>query len=394
LIDKSEFPFFVKNPNLIYLDSACTSIKPQKVIDAEISYYQEFGACAGRSAHKYGRKTSEKMEESRENIAKFVNADTDGTIFTKNTTEGLNIVIKGIDYSKKRKVVTTDLEHHALILPLLRLRDEGKIELKIVKSKDGLISEEAWKEAIDSNTKLVATHLSSNTTGIFQNITVISKIAHEKGAQILIDGAQGVPHKKCDMKKEGIDFLCFSSHKMMGPTGVGALCMKKELLKDVKELVCGGGTVKTVTFEKVEMLQNHERFEAGISDFAGIIGFSQACNYINQKNFSKIEEHEEKLRSALLEELQKANARVLGNLKSKRSALYTFNINGAKAHDLALMLDKEEVAVRSGYFCAQPALDALGSKEGGVRVSAYAYNSLEEIRKFGEKLGKIASIYS
>lgn len=394
MINREDFPFFKNNPEIIYLDSACTSIKPKQVIDAQKEYYEKLGACAARSSHKKGRETSLKIEESRETIAKFVNGDADGVVFTKNTTEGLNIVINGLDYSMKNKVVTTDLEHHAVLLPLMKMRDKGRIKLEIIESENGLISPEKWKNAIDNQTRLVVTNSATNTTGIFQNLELISKIAHEKESYLLVDGAQGVPHSKTDMKKANIDFLCFSAHKMLGPNGVGALLMKKELVKEVEELSIGGGTVTKVTKQNYDLVQDQSRFEAGVGDYAGIIGFAKACEYLGKIDYSKRLEHEEKLRAALLETLKNNNAQILGDLNAKRGALYTFNIKGAKAHDLALMLDQENIAVRSGFFCAQPALSALGSKEGAVRVSAYIYNNIEEIRKFAEKLEKISAIYS
>lgn len=390
---KKDFPFFIKNPDLIYLDSACTTIKPKEVIDEEIRYYQEFGACGGRSSHKMGKKTSEKIDESRGKIAKFVNAEVEGTIFTRNTTEGLNLLINGLDYSKRRKIVTTNLEHHSVLLPLMRLRFEGKIDLEIIESKDGTIEEEKWKKAIDRQTKAVIIQSSSNITGITRNINSIAKIAHENGSLIAVDGAQGVPHSKSDVKKDQIDFLCFSAHKMLGPSGIGAICMKKEQVKELKQFIIGGGTVKTVSLEKYEMADDQSKFEAGIQDYGGIFGFAKACQYIEEIGFENIKMHEKRLSEEIFEVLKSNEAQILGNTEVQRSPVYSFNIKGARAHDLALMLDQQNIALRSGYFCAQPALEALGFKEGAVRVSAYVYNSVEEIRKFGEKLEKISSIY-
>ncbi len=389
---KNDFPFLAKNIDLVYLDSACTSIKPKQVIEAEKSYYEDYGACAGRSSHKFGAKTSEKIENCREIVAGFVGAKSENLIWTRNTTEGLNLVANCTDFQKRKTVVTTINEHHSVLLPLLKLRDTGKIKLKVLKAENGVVSLEQWSDAIDKETALVVTHNSNNTTSIKQNVKQIAEIVHDAGALICIDGAQGVPHYAVDFGQENFDFLCFSGHKMLGSTGIGALVAKTELLKSMPQFLVGGGTVKTVSLEKVVVASDQSKFEAGIQHYAGIFGFAAACEYLKKIGMKNIEAHEKTLSTALLSELKNANATVYGDLNN-RGALYSFNLGNAAPHELALMLDKEGIAVRSGFFCAQPAMESLGAKNGCARVSAYVYNSLEDVKKFGNALKKLSELY-
>jgi cysteine desulfurase/selenocysteine lyase len=391
---RDDFPFLKANPQLVYFDSACTTLKPTQVIDAETSYYTQFAACAGRSSHKFGRKTGEKAEEARIKVAAFVGADASGLVWTRNTTEGLNLVVKGLDYSKRNKVVTSVTEHHSVLLPLMRLRDKGIITLDIVGcGSDGTVSTESWSKAIDGKTALAVTNSGSNITGWKGNVREVAKIAHDNGALVCIDGAQGVPHSKTDFKGDNLDFLCFSGHKMLGPSGIGALVAKKELLDKLEPLMSGGGTVKTVSGGKIEVLNDQTRFEAGVQHYSGIFGLSAACDYLKRVGMEKVEAHERSLGAALRGELEAAGALIYGPGDASHSALYSFNLKGGKPHDVALMLDKHDIAVRSGFFCAQPAMEALGAKGGAVRASCYIYNTPEEVKKFGQALQKLKSLY-
>jgi len=394
-LKREDFPLLINNPKLVYLDNACTSLKPLKVIQAESRYYTDFGACAGRSSHRLGRKTNEELDKCRETVARFVGAHADGLIWTKNATEALNLIAKSFGFSKKRKVVTTIMEHHAVLLPFMKLRDNGEIELEILQcDNNGEVPIEKWESAIDDKTALVVTNSGNNTTGYRQNIKKIGKIAHDNGALICVDGAQGVPHHKTNFKNEGIDFLCFSAHKMLGPTGIGAVVTRKELLADMEHFIIGGGTVKTVRLDGIEHVENHTRFEAGIQDYAGIFGFAEACGYLEKIGMEKIEDHEKKLRTHMVKALEDANAIRYGKDDENYSALCSFNFKNAKPHDVALMLDKHEIAVRSGFFCAQPAIETLGAKEGAVRASCYIYNTEEDIKKFGDVLQKLKALYA
>lgn len=390
---KGDFPLLQNNPRLVYLDSACTSLKPAQVIEAESGYYRELGACAGRSSHRLGRKTGEAIDLAREKVAGFVRAKPGQLVWTKNATEGLNIVANGLDYSKRKKVVTTVMEHHSVLLPLMRLRDAGKISLEILEcDAEGAVALERWAAAVDGSTALIMTHSFNNSTGTGQDVDAVAKIAHDSGARICIDGAQGVPHHKTDCRN--LDFICFSGHKMLGPTGIGALVAREDLLAEIAPHVSGGGSVKSVSGNEVVPLEGHGRFEAGVQHYGGIIGFASACDYLRKIGMERVEEHEKALAEAMIRELEAAGAIVHGPKSAEgHGALYSFNFKGAKAHDVALMLDRDEIALRSGFFCAQPAMEAIGAKNGAVRASGYIYNSLEDIKKFGESLKKIKQLY-
>ncbi|VVC03374.1 Cysteine desulfurase [Candidatus Bilamarchaeum dharawalense] len=387
---KKDFPVLVNNPDIVYLDSACTSLKPMQVIEAEMEYYKKFGACAGRSSHRLGRETNQRLDECREKVAKFVNAEKDGLIWTRNATEGLNIVANGFDFSKRKKVVTSIVEHHSVLLPLIKLRDQGKIKLDVVGcDKEGNVD----FSKIDRETALVVTNSWNNILGTGRKINEIAKLAHDNGALICVDGAQGVPHHKTDFKN--LDFLCFSGHKMLAPTGIGALVCKTDHLAKLKPLMTGGGAVKTVELNKVVELPTQERFEAGIQHYAGIFGFASACEYLNKIGMEEVEKHEATLAKAFYEELKSAGAMIYGpDSPQNHSALYSFGFKNAKAHDIALMLDREKIAVRSGFFCAQPAMEVIGAGDGATRVSGYIYNTPEDAKRFGEILKKINVLYS
>lgn len=395
VIPRDEFPVLANNPSLVYLDSACTSLKPNQVIDAEISYYREMGACAGRSSHRLSIKTNQKIEEAREKVAGFVGANAEELVWTRNTTEGLNIIAHSFDFSKKRKVVTSVMEHHSVLLPFMRLRDTGKITLEIVDcDANGEIEMAKWSNAIDGGTALVVTGSWNNTTGTGNDTRQLAKLAHENGALICIDGAQGVPHHRTAFKRDNLDFLCFSGHKMLGPTGIGALVAKKELLNKLDPLLVGGGTVKTVSLDKIVPLEDQTRFEAGVQHYSGMIGFAAACDYLKKIGMEKVEAHEKELAKAMLEQLNNAGAIVYGpKTNQNHGALFSFNLKNAKPHDVALMLDKQDIAVRSGFFCAQPALEALGARDGAVRASGYVYNTIEDVKKLGAALQKLKQLY-
>lgn len=392
---RGDFPLLARHPKLVYLDSACTSLKPKRVIEAEASYYTEFGACAGRSSHTLGRKTNEKLEECRREVASFVNAEPEGLVWTRNATEALNLLLNSFDFSKKRGVVTTVLEHHAVLLPLMRLRDAGRIELEVLGcDSKGEVPPDAWREAIGKETALAVTNSGNNTTGWRQDVKAIAKVAHDAGALICVDGAQGVPHHRTDFKKDDIDFLCFSAHKMLGPTGVGAFAAKGQLLDRMEPFIVGGGIVRTLALDRAEYMQGYSRFEAGIQDYAGIMGFAEACRYLKALGMEDVEAEERRLGEGLSKALADSGAAVYGGGGAGYGATRSFNFSNGRPHDVALMLDKEGIAVRSGFFCAQPAMEAMGAKNGAVRASAYIYNNEDDIRRFTEALGKLGALYS
>jgi cysteine desulfurase/selenocysteine lyase len=398
---KKDFPIFEKRSDLIYFDNACTTFKPKTVIDAISSYYSEYSACAGRSSHSLAKEVDAKVEKARETVAKFVGAKPEELVWTKNTTEAVNLVANTFDFSKRKKVVLSELEHHSSILPFQKLAEAGKITLHFVRAEDGTLKDEDWKAAIDKETALVVVHHTNNSIGTKSNLSFITKLAHDNGALVLVDGAQGVPHAPVDFKKDNYDFLAFSGHKMLGPTGIGCLVVKQDLLKKMPPFLTGGGTVQEVHLDdsgklSASFLQTQHRFEAGIQDYAGILGLAAACEYLNKLGMKNVEAYEHKLAGKMHSALSAiSNIQIYGSPYNPQShaALFSFNVKGAKPHEIALLLDRSRIATRSGVFCAQPALEAMGQKDGAVRASLYLYNTEEEITIFAEKMGKIAKLY-
>lgn len=391
---REDFPVLQKS-GAIYFDSACTTLKPQSVIDAEMGYYTELSACAGRSHHFLAKRTGERFERARDRVAAFVNAKPEEVAFTKNTTEALNLVIRSLDYSARKKIVTTPLEHHSLLLPIMEQERRGiaKAEYLEVTADGGI--DDASLSSIGRTTALVAIHHTTNTTGMRAPIEKIVKAAHDAGALVLLDAAQGVPHARVDFRKLGCDFLAFSGHKMCGPTGIGCLVGKKEAFEKLDTFIVGGETVETVSLKGVKWKSAPKRFEAGIQNYAGAIGLAAACEYLAKVGMQNVEEHEKKMAKLLLDAIADIpGSTIYGSSTLPRSALVSFNLKCVQPHQVALMADSlSKIALRSGVFCAQPAMEALGApKEGAVRASLYLYNAEEEVKAFAETLSKIAKL--
>ncbi|MCX8194838.1 MAG: aminotransferase class V-fold PLP-dependent enzyme [Candidatus Micrarchaeota archaeon] len=391
---RQDFPL-LKN-KIIYFDSACTSLKPVQVIEAERRYYEEISACAGRSAHLLAKRASEMFEGARERVAKFIGSKPNEVVFTKNATEALNLVVRSLDYSKRSKIVTTKLEHHSLLLPIIEQQRRGAARVEFLPATtSGLVDEASVEMAIDRQTALVAIHHTTNTTGVRAPLEKIVKVAHENGAYVLVDGAQGVPHSQVNFRSLGADFLAFSGHKMLGPTGIGCLVGREEALKELDTFIVGGETAESVRLDGVKFLEPPKKFEGGIQNYAGAAGLAAACEYLSKIGMGRVEEHEKRLAWKLIEAIGSIEGATLYGPKTaeKRCALACFNLGGVKHHQVALMCDSlAKIALRSGFFCAQPAVELMGAAEGAVRASLYIYNTPAEIEAFKETLGKIAML--
>lgn len=392
---RADFPV-LQSSRAIYFDSACTALKPHSVIDAEAGYYFSMAACAGRSHHALAKKTEEAFEASRQRIARFVGASPDEIAFTKNATEALNLVIRSADYSSRKKIVTTQLEHHSLLLPIMEQQRRGAARMEMLKAlPDGTIDEGSLS-LIDKGTALVAVHHTTNTTGMRAPLEKIVKAARDAGALVLVDAAQGVPHSKVDFKKLGTDFLAFSGHKMGGPTGIGCLVGKKEAFAKLDTFIVGGETVETVGLQQVKWKAAPKRFEAGIQNYSGAMGLAAACEYLSKIGMENVERHEHEMAGKLIEAIKSVpNSTIYGNPdQQKRCALVSFSLKGVQPHQVALMADSlSKIALRSGVFCAQPAMELLGApREGAVRASLYLYNMEEEVKIFAETMEKIAKM--
>ena len=396
-IDKIRSDFPVLQKNLVYFDNACTTLKPKSVIDAVNGYYSEYSGCAGRSVHKLSMKTEEEFEKARKNVANFVGASHEELVWTRNATEAMNLVAKSLDFSQKNKVVISNMEHHSALLPFQLLSSHKKISLDfVISDSEGNFSLEDFEKKIDRKTRLVVLHHTSNVLGTSPQLSEITKIAHDNGSLILIDGAQGVPHHKIDFRRQNFDFLAFSGHKMLGPTGIGCLVGKRHLLEELSPFLVGGETIEDVQLHSCTFAKPPKKFEAGIQHYAGAIGLSSAVEYLKKIGMENVEKRETELSKKLLEAISGINGmKIYGPSDyKKRCALAAFNFKSANPKEIGFMLDKTaNIAVRSGLFCAQPAMEHLGAKNGAIRASLYFYNTPEELEKFSVALKKISSIY-
>ena len=387
---KTDFPIL---NDIIYMDSASTSLTPEPVLNAVSKYYRKYNANVGRGVHRLSQVASQKYKDAHRKVADFIGANEEEVIFTKNTTEAINMVASGLKWKTGDKVVTTLLEHHSNFLPWLRLKSLGVV-LDIVKpDKDGKFNVSDFEEVIDDKTRLVAVTHVSNVLGTITPIEEISAICKKKNALLLVDGAQSVPHIQVDVRKLGCDFLCFSGHKMLGPTGTGILWMKEYLLDRLEPLSFGGGMIDDVSLNGYKLTKGYERFEGGTPNIAGLIGFGRAIDYLKKIGMDKIKDHEARLTERLLEGLLKIRrVEIYGSLNSKeRVGVVSFNIKNLNPHDVALMLDEaSNILVRSGHHCCIPLMKYFGLKEGAVRVSLYLYNTEEEIDTFLETIKEIA----
>ena len=387
---KTDFPIL---KDIIYMDSASTSLTPEPVLNAVLKYYREYNANVGRGVHRLSQIASQKYKDARRKVADFISANEEEVIFTKNTTEAINTVASGLKWKTGDKVVTTLLEHHSNFLPWLRLKNFG-VALDIVKpDKNGKFNISDFEEVIDDKTRLVAVTHVSNVLGTITPIEEISAICKKKNALLLVDGAQSVPHIHVDVRRLGCNFLCFSGHKMLGPTGTGILWMKEDFFNRLEPLNFGGGMIDDVSFNSYKLTSGYERFEGGTPNIAGGIGLGRAIDYLKKIGMDKIKDHEAKLTERLLEGLLEIRrVEIYGSLNLKeRIGVVSFNIKGLNPHDVALMLDEaSNIMVRSGHHCCMPLMKYLGLKEGAVRVSLYLYNTEEEIDTFLETINEIA----
>ena len=390
---RQDFPILAKkfnNKPIIYFDSACMSLKPQSVLDAMSEYYTDYTACVGRSAHKLGRTATERYSLAREKIAKFIGAKPEEIVFTRNTTEGINLIAHCLDFKSGDSVLTTDKEHNSNLLPWQML---SGIKHKICYSKsDGTFNLEDFKKSFPA--KLVSMVHTSNVDGVTIPAKDIIKIAHDNKSLVLLDAAQSIPHKKIDVKKLDADFIAFSGHKMLGPTGVGVLYGKYELLEKLKPFMVGGNTVKNTTYTEHEFLKPPEKFEAGLQNYAGAIGFGAAVDYLQKIGLENIESHEIELNKVISAGISGIpGLKILGPQNPElRSGIISFLIDGMDIHYIAQMLDKiENIAVRSGQHCVHSWYNA-NKLPGSVRASLYLYNTKDEARVFVETLKKIAEL--
>jgi cysteine desulfurase/selenocysteine lyase len=390
---RKDFPI---TKDVIYLDSASTSLTPEPVLQAVLDYYHSYKANVGRGVYRMAQLADQRYRDAHRKTAEFVGGTgPEGTtVFTRNTTESINIVARGIKWKRGERIVTTLLEHHSNLLPWMRLREKG-IDLKIIKpDKSGLIDLADYEKAITEGTRLVAVSQLSNALGTVLPVKEISKICRARGAVLLVDAAQSVPHMPVDVKDIDCDFLCFSGHKMLAPMGSGVLWIKKEGV--VEPLLVGGGMVQDVGNDGYEIKKGYEGYEAGTPDISAGIGLGAAVDYLTRVGIEDIHHHEQRLTEKLLEGLQEIEGVVVygpdpGSSQQARAGVVSFAVEGLLPHEVALMLDQaSNISVRSGHHCCIPLMKHLGLKYGTVRASLYLYNTKDEIEKLLATLEQIA----
>ena len=395
---KEDFPI-LKNRDMAYLDSGATTQKPQKVLDAIESFYEHENANPHRGAYSLSIEATEAYESTRGKIAKFINARyPEEVIFSKNATESLNLLAYsyGLDnLEKEDEVVISIMEHHSNLVPWQYVTNKTGSTLKYMYINDNFeISKEEIESKITDKTKIVGiTHI-SNVLGTINPVKEIIKYAHKKGAIVIVDASQSIPHMKIDVQDLDADFLVFSGHKMLAPLGIGVLYGKKELLQKMKPFLMGGDMIEYVYEQKTTFAPLPNKFEAGTQNVEGVIGLGAAIDYINEIGYDKIAEVEKELTEYAREKLSKLDYLdlYLTPNKENHSSVFSFNIKGVHPHDVASILDTENVYVRSGNHCAQPLLRSLGI-DSTCRASLYFYNTKEDIDKLVHGLDKAYDMF-
>lgn len=399
---RQDFPFLTKaeakKRNFIYFDNAATTQKPRIVIDRLSYFYSYQVSNIFRGLYLSAEEATSLYEQARQKIASFIGAHFTETIFTSGATASINFVAAtwGEQFiNEGDEILVTQMEHHANFLPWQQLAQRKKAVLRIVPiTSSGELDVDAYQNMLTSRTKMVAATYVSNVLGTTNDVSYLTQLAHNAGAKILIDGAQAVPHFKVNIHDIGADFLAFSGHKILGPTGVGILYIKSDLLELIEPYQFGGGMVTTVCEEKSYWEQPPRKFEAGTPPIAQAIGLAEAINYLECNiDFDDLRQHEASLVKAALDGLQEMPyVKVIGPLAQLREEghLLSFTVDGMHAHDVAAFLDGHDisVAVRSGQHCAQPLHAVLGIP-ATIRISFYLYNTLDEVNCFVDKMKKL-----
>ena len=381
---------------IAYLDNAASSLTPEPVLERMLSFYREYRANVERGVHRLSQRATAEFERARAEVKDFIGASSDKEIiFIKNATEAINLVASGLKWKRGERIVTTIIEHHSNLVPWQRAAEAHGLELEVVRPEpSGRFSLDVFERAITDETRMVAITHVSNVLGCVLPVKEICRIAHEHGSMVLVDGAQSVPHFPVDVKDLECDFLAFSGHKMLGPTGVGVLYGREEMLQELQPLSAGGGSIAEVGVHTYRLLPAPEGFEAGTPPIAEAIGLAEAVRYLRKCGLENIASHEQKLIERLhtgLADIEKVEIYGPEN-PAERSGILAFNVGELSPHEVASILDNSgRVMVRSGHHCAMPLHnELLGRPQGSVRASVYLYNTAEEIERLLAVVEEIA----
>ena len=399
---RQDFPILgeqVNGKDLIYLDTSATSQTPLKVIEAMNDYYREYNSNVHRGVHTLGTKATDAYEKARMKVHSFINAKRfEEIVYTRGTTAAINLVARSLGdlvIQEGDEIVVNEMEHHANIVPWQELAKRKGAKLVFIPlEEDGTIALDSVKAAMSDKTKIVAITHVSNVLGTINDIKSIAEVAHEHGAYISVDGAQAVPHMKVDVQDLDVDFYAFSGHKMLGPTGIGILYGKAELLDKMEPIEYGGDMIDYVYKTEATWTDLPVKFEAGTPMIAEAVGLNAAIDYINEIGLDNIYQHEKELVQYAYDKMSEIEGlEIYGPAKDKRAGLITFNLKGVHPHDLATALDSEGIAVRAGHHCAQPLIKWCEASST-ARASFYIYNTIEEIDQFIESLEKTKEFFS
>ncbi len=410
---RNDFPILgteVNGTRLVYLDSGATSQNPLSVLEAEQEFYEQRNAAVHRGAHALAVDATDAYEEARATVAGFIGARTDELVWTSNATEGINLVAyamsnaalgRGGEAARRfsvgpgENIVVTEMEHHANLVPWQELAARTGAELRFVPiDDDGALRLESAAAVIDHGTRMVAFSHASNVLGTIAPVAELVGLAQEVGALTLLDACQSVPHLPVDVKALDVDFLVFSGHKMLGPTGIGALYGRAELLNAMPPFLTGGSMITTVTMERAEYLPAPNRFEAGTQRISQAIALGAAANYLRETGMERVEDWEMRLGERLVTGLDAiAGVRVLGPAAGlPRIGLAAFDVDGVHAHDVGQFLDDRGIAVRVGHHCAQPLHRRLGLT-ATTRASTYLYTTTDEVDTFLDAVARIRAFF-
>lgn len=392
---REDFPIYKNNPEICYLDNGATSLKPQVVIDKMNEYYFNYGVNIHRGVYELSYKATDEFDLAREKVAKFINAKSEEIVFVRNASEALNLC--ALTYGEANinagdEIITSELEHHSSVLPWMILAQRKGAKLKYIPlNEDGRITVENFKKVLSDKTKVVALTYVSNVMGYVTPIESIIKIAHERGIAVVVDAAQTVAHMQVDVLKLDCDFLAFSGHKMLGPTGVGVLYGKKKYLKKLSPLYYGGDMNEEVYLDSVDVKDIPSRFETGTPNIAAVIGLGKAIDYITEIGYDNIHEHTLALYNYTIEKLKDIEGIEIYN-KNPEVPIIAFNITGVHPHDAATIFDEGKVCLRAGHHCAQLLTKWL-KINGTLRGSFYIYNTQEDADKFINKVKETVDFF-
>jgi cysteine desulfurase/selenocysteine lyase len=404
---REDFPILkrkINNHPLIYFDNAATSQKPKQVIEAIKNFYENHNANVHRAVHTLSQEASELYEKAHGEVANFINANgMEEIVFVRGTTEAINLVAYAWGLRNLRKddeVIVSLMEHHSNIVPWEILSKINGFNVKYAEvNGDGTLNYEAFEDMISKKTKIVCVSHVSNFSGVINDVKRVARVAHEHGALTLIDGAQSVPHLPINVKDLDVDFLAFSGHKMLGPTGIGALYGKREILEEMEPFQGGGEMIREVSFNTITRRCSITwndlpwKFEAGTPNVCGGVGLMEAVKYLRRISMENVKAHECMLTEYAMQRMQECQKVKIYGPKdaSVKCGIIPFNVEGLSSHDVALFLDNYGIMIRSGFHCAQP-LHEIFKLKSSARVSFYIYNTREEVDRFIEVLREIEQV--